>query len=56
MPNSGNTITLLDQFQIAQLVQNWGNWRDTGKWGELRNCYTPDAAFATWPASRLRMA
>ncbi|MBI2726986.1 MAG: nuclear transport factor 2 family protein [Polaromonas sp.] len=38
---------LLDQFQIAQLTQNWGNWRDTGDWERLRNCYTPDATMVT---------
>ena len=47
MPNNGNTDELLDQFRIAQLAQNWGNWRDTGKWDELRNCYTPDATMVT---------
>ena len=48
MPNNGNmNQQLLDQFQIAQLAQNWGNWRDTGKWDELRNCYTPDATMVT---------
>ncbi|MCY1167420.1 MAG: nuclear transport factor 2 family protein [Pseudomonadota bacterium] len=47
MPDSGNTNELLDQFQIAQLAQNWGNWRDTGEWDKLRNCYTPDATMVT---------
>ena len=47
MPDTGNTDVLLDQFQIAQLAQNWGNWRDTGKWDALRNCYTPDATMVT---------
>lgn len=47
MPNTVNKDKLLDQFQIVQLAQNWGNWRDTGKWDELRNCYTPDATMVT---------
>ena len=38
---------LLDQFQIAQLAQNWGNWRDTSDWERLRSCYTPDATMVT---------
>jgi hypothetical protein len=48
MPNNGPTDRqLLDQFQISQLAYNWGNWRDTSKWDELRNCYTPDATMVT---------
>ena len=47
MPKTGHSDSLLDQFQIAQLAQNWGNWRDTGVWDKLRNCYTPDATMVT---------
>ena len=47
MQNAVTTDELLDQFQIAQLMQNWGNWRDTGDWERLRNCYTPDATMVT---------
>lgn len=47
MPHNGNTDVLLDQLQIAQLSYNWGNFRDTGKWDELRNCFTPDATMVT---------
>lgn len=47
MPNNVKMDQLLDQFQIAQLAQNWGNWRDTGKWEQLRDCYTPDATMVT---------
>ena len=46
MPTTADT-DLWDQFQIAQLAQNWGNWRDTGVWDKLRNCYTPDATMVT---------
>lgn len=48
MSDKGNPDQqLLDQLQIAQLAQNWGNWRDTGKWNELRDCYTLDATMVT---------
>ena len=46
MPTSGNSDSW-DQFQIAQLAQNWGNWRDTGVWDKLRDCYAPDATMVT---------
>ena len=42
-----NGDQLLDQLQITQLIQNWGNWRDTGVWDKLRDCYTPDATMVT---------
>lgn len=47
MQNAVTTDELLDQFQIAQMMQSWGNWRDTGDWERLRNCYTPDATMVT---------
>lgn len=47
MPNSVNADELLDKLQIAQLLQNWGTWRDAGDWDSLRTCYTPDATMVT---------
>lgn len=47
MPNSTATEELLDKLRIAQLVQNWGTWRDAGDWERLRACYTPDATMVT---------
>ena len=35
MPNSVNVQELLSQLEIAQLMQNWGNWRDAGDWENL---------------------
>ena len=47
MPITGHSVPLLEQYEIAQLAQNWGNWRDTGVWDKLRDCYTPDATMVT---------
>ncbi len=45
--NSQHHETLGDQFQITQLILNWGTWRDAGDWDQLRACYTPDATMVT---------
>ena len=47
MSNSVNVQELLSQLEIAQLMQNWGNWRDAGDWENLKTCYTPDATMVT---------
>ncbi len=47
MPDSTDTEELLDKLRIAQLIQNWGTWRDAGEWERLRGCYTPDATMVT---------
>jgi hypothetical protein len=40
---------LLDQVEIAALIQNWALWRDTGEWDKLRTTVHPDAIMtATW--------
>jgi hypothetical protein len=31
-----------DKFAVAELVQDWGVYRDQGKWKELRGTFTPD--------------
>jgi hypothetical protein len=39
----------LSRLAIAQAVQNWALWRDTGRWDQLRSLYTPDAkVHTTW--------
>jgi len=40
---------LLDRAAIVEAVQNWGLWRDTGRWDRLRSLYTADAIqHTTW--------
>lgn len=39
----------LDRAVIVEAVQNWGLWRDTGRWDRLRSLYTADAIqHSTW--------
>jgi hypothetical protein len=39
----------LDRAAIVEAVQNWGLWRDTGRWDRLRSLYTADAIqHTTW--------
>ncbi len=39
----------LDRAAIVEAVQNWGLWRDTGRWERLRSLYTSDAIqHTTW--------
>ena len=47
MSNTVSADDLLDMLAIAQLMQNWGTWRDAGDWDNLRTCYTPDATMVT---------
>jgi hypothetical protein len=40
---------LLDRAAITQVVQDWGLARDSGRWEQLRNCYTADGVmYTTW--------
>lgn len=34
--------SLADKIACAELIQNWGLFRDQGKWKELRETFTPD--------------
>jgi hypothetical protein len=36
------TAVLADKIACAELIQNWGVFRDQGKWKELRGTFTPD--------------
>lgn len=38
---------ILERLEIAQAVQDWGLWRDTGQWDRLRRLYTHDATVST---------
>jgi hypothetical protein len=38
---------LLDRSEIIRVVQNWGFWRDDGRWEQLRSAYTPDGLMST---------
>ena len=37
-----STASLADKIACAELIQNWGLFRDQGKWKELRGTFTPD--------------
>ena len=37
-----STASLADKIACAELIQNWGVFRDQGKWKELRATFTPD--------------
>jgi len=37
-----NAKSLTDKFACAELIQNWGVFRDQGRWKELRATFTPD--------------
>ena len=47
MQDSARTNDLFDKLEIAQLLQNWGTWRDAGEFDKLRICYTDDATMVT---------
>ncbi|MGB6536902.1 MAG: nuclear transport factor 2 family protein [Xanthobacteraceae bacterium] len=34
--------SLVDKIGCAELIQNWGSFRDQGRWQELRDTFTPD--------------
>ena len=36
------TQNLADKIACAELIQNWGIFRDQGRWKELRATFTPD--------------
>lgn len=37
-----STASLADKIACAELIQNWGLFRDQGHWKELRRTFTPD--------------
>lgn len=37
-----STSSLADKIACAGLIQNWGVFRDQGRWKELRGTFTPD--------------
>ena len=40
---------LLDRAAITRVVNDWGLFRDTGRWDQLRACFTADATMhTTW--------
>lgn len=39
----------LDRAAVREAVENWGLWRDSGRWEQLKALYTPDAiVHTTW--------
>lgn len=47
MNSNDATHQINDQIEIAQLLVNWGTWRDSGEFEKLRSCYTADARMVT---------
>lgn len=44
---------MLDRAAIVRSVNDWGLWRDTGRWDRLRTLFTPEATMhTTWFAGR----
>lgn len=41
------TTQMNDKLLIAQLLQDWGTWRDSCDFEKLRGCYTEDATMVT---------
>jgi hypothetical protein len=39
---SDSVTSLADKIACAEVIQNWGVYRDQGKWKELRGTFTPD--------------
>src|SRR5215831_17122127 len=38
-----------DKLAIAEVIQNWAIWRDTGDWDNLRTTFHPEGTMtATW--------
>ena len=54
-PNAGPLRDLIDRAAITRVLNDWGLWRDTGRWDLLRTLYAPNATMrTTWfagPAS-----
>jgi hypothetical protein len=42
MKLADNATSLAGKIACAELIQNWGVFRDQGKWKELRGTFTPD--------------
>ena len=51
MTAAGQLAALLDRAAVTQVVNDWGLFRDTGRWDELRALYARDAEMlTTWYA------
>ena len=49
MPRSDPVLDLMDRAAITRAVNDWGLWRDTGRWDRLRAAYAPGATMhTTW--------
>jgi hypothetical protein len=43
------TAAQLDRLAIAELIDNWAMWRDTGRWDDFRTVWHPEGVMmATW--------
>jgi hypothetical protein len=42
MELADNATSIADKIACAELIQNWGVFRDQGRWKELRGTFTPD--------------
>jgi hypothetical protein len=52
-PTPGQVMDLIDRAAITRAVNDWGLWRDTGRWDRLRSLYTPGATMhTTWFAGQ----
>ena len=51
MTAAGQLAALLDRAAVTQVVNDWGLFRDAGRWDELRALYARDAEMlTTWYA------
>ncbi len=42
-----------DKQQIAEVIQNWGFWRDQGRWAQLASTFHPEGTIqVTWFSGR----
>jgi hypothetical protein len=42
-------VSLQDKAACTELIQNWGFWRDQGRWAELEGTFHPDGRISvTW--------
>ena len=49
MLRSDPVLDLIDRAAITRVVNDWGLWRDTGRWDRLRAVYAPGATMhTTW--------
>jgi len=44
---SADLAELAERLSIERLLQDWGLWRDTGRWDRLRATYAPGATMKT---------